>query len=93
VGTDVSFGDVWLICATMDMFAVTIFGLIIMVTLFAHELKFYLTTYTVHQVWLVVSFSSMSSMCNFTVILHISWLFCHSITAFNDISLVMGICM
>uniref|UniRef100_A0A0E0D7T8 Endoplasmic reticulum vesicle transporter C-terminal domain-containing protein n=1 Tax=Oryza meridionalis TaxID=40149 RepID=A0A0E0D7T8_9ORYZ len=28
---------------------VTIFGLIIMVTLFAHELKFYLTTYTVHQ--------------------------------------------
>ncbi|GJN19815.1 hypothetical protein PR202_gb07125 [Eleusine coracana subsp. coracana] len=28
---------------------VTIFGLIIMLTLFVHELKFYLTTYTVHQ--------------------------------------------
>ncbi|KAL6642859.1 hypothetical protein ACP70R_021040 [Stipagrostis hirtigluma subsp. patula] len=28
---------------------VTIFGLIIMFTLFVHELKFYLTTYTVHQ--------------------------------------------
>ncbi|KAG8098410.1 hypothetical protein GUJ93_ZPchr0013g37271 [Zizania palustris] len=31
------------------MLAVTVFGLIIMVTLFAHELKFYLTTHTVHQ--------------------------------------------
>ena len=30
---------------------VTIIGLIIMVTLFAHELTFYLTTYTMHQVW------------------------------------------
>ncbi|PWZ11978.1 Endoplasmic reticulum-Golgi intermediate compartment protein 3 [Zea mays] len=28
---------------------VTIFGLLIMITLFVHELQFYLTTYTVHQ--------------------------------------------
>lgn len=40
---------------TCDILAVTILGLIIMFTLFVHELQFYLTTYTVHQVWLVTA--------------------------------------
>ena len=41
--------------ATIDILAVTILGLIIMFTLFVHELQFYLTTYTVHQVWFVTA--------------------------------------
>jgi len=40
----------------IDILAVTILGLLIMITLFMHELQFYLITYTVHQVWLVTAY-------------------------------------
>jgi hypothetical protein len=43
----------------IDILAVTILGLLIMITLFVHELQFYLTTYTVHQVWLVTAYIFM----------------------------------
>jgi hypothetical protein len=43
----------------IDVLAVTIFGLLIMITLFVHELQFYLTTYTVHQVWLATAYIFM----------------------------------
>ncbi|KAL5654533.1 hypothetical protein ACJX0J_033852, partial [Zea mays] len=33
---------------------VTILGLLIMITLFVHELQFYLTIYTVHQFLLII---------------------------------------
>lgn len=48
------FGDLCLIRVIVVMSAVTILGLIVMVTLFAHELTFYLTTYTMHQVCFVL---------------------------------------
>jgi hypothetical protein len=40
----------------IDILAVTILGLLVMITLFVHELQFYLTTYTVHQVWLATAY-------------------------------------
>ena len=44
--------------------AVSIIGLLIMVTLFVHELKFYLTTVTIHQVTYDFSFYSIKAVCN-----------------------------
>ncbi|AQK92053.1 Endoplasmic reticulum-Golgi intermediate compartment protein 3 [Zea mays] len=41
---------------------VTILGLLIMITLFVHELQFYLTIYTVHQFLLIIIDEIMMSV-------------------------------